>query len=405
MSAKWRARLALAALLALAATLSIWVEIRSQELQPASPIPAVDNPGPAGLEAAYLYLREHELAGIWESGSLPADARTLISALPYAREYDDDERRALWKWIEQGGTLVVLGHHERDLGSAVGNRLSPPSVALQVQGRQVGISEIGQDVRAMLEAATRPVSEEVIPARPAVPDPINVGIKQLAVSSGHGFEATSGDAVPLVLAGDTPVVLSLPFGKGRLIALAGPDALANARIDLGDNLRLLTNIASLDGKVYFDEEHHRPAPSVALSELTRWLGPPVVQLLLLGAAILLATWRRLGPVRQRSAMGVRPPSEYASQLGALYRRAHAEPSLSAELYQDLRRRLETRLGLARTLSDLEVEQHLRERSPGLGAQYAQVAREAKAISVIKAQLSPERFAAHARSVAEFELRL
>jgi hypothetical protein len=208
-----------------------------------------------------------------------------------------------------------------------------------------------------------------------------------------------GPALPLLLAGDTPVAVTLARGRGRVVALAGPDALANARLDLADNLQLLANLAA-PGRVYFDEYHHRAGTSAALTSLVRLLAPTLAQLLALGLALAWAAGRRLGPVRAPLPPPGRTSRAYATQLGALYRRARAESALSADLRRELRATLERRAGIGATLSDEAAVAALSSRRPELGRTLEGVLRALR--SSEQAPPPPERYAALARASVELQ---
>ncbi|MBS2032777.1 MAG: DUF4350 domain-containing protein [Deltaproteobacteria bacterium] len=370
MSAERKRQLLLVVGLVALGALTLLAGNESRKTAPPSPVPTVTNAGPQGLEAAFLYLSARGQARTLETSftELPADAKVLVTALPYATDVSEAERAAILAWVRQGGTLVVLGKHERGLGGAVRGELDPVFTALHLKNRDIGLAEIGKDVRSLLDSAARPDDLDVIPAKPAVPDPLLAGVGQLAVSSGRGFDAEPGRAVPLAVAGDSPVMLSVDLGQGRLVAFAGPDVLTNARLDLADNAQLLANLGAL-GPVLFDERHHREDPSEAALAMGRYYGAATLAAMVLAVVLAASTARRLGPLREQAAGRPRTSRDYAVQLGRLYARARAEPTLAQELLRDLRARARERAHLSPAADDAEVAHRLAQDDAARSARY------------------------------------
>jgi hypothetical protein len=319
------------------AFLSLLVGRRSQQAAPPSTVPAIDNPGPQGLEAAYRYLAHRQQVQLLDASfeSLSPSTRVLLTALPQARPVEETEQRAVLAWVERGGTLVVLGDHARSLGGVLQGVLDLPVEALRIEGREPGLSDLGRDVKALLDAAARQEPEDQILALPVVTDPLLAGVQALSVSAGRGFAVRSGPAVPLVVGGDTALMLGLSRGAGRIVVLAGADVLTNARLDQAGNLQLLANLGGL-GPVAFDEFHHRPAPAAAAGELARALGPALLAIVLWLLTVVAVGLRRLGPPRAAPRTPPASTRDYALQLGGLYQRAGAGPHLARTLAGSLR---------------------------------------------------------------------
>jgi len=368
-TAERKRQLLLGSALGALAALTLLAGNESQKSAPPSPIPSITNAGPQGLEAAYLYLQSRGARALDTSFTeLPADAKVIVTALPYATDVSEVERTAILDWVRNGGTLVILGQHTRGLGGSVRGELDPVFTALHLKNRDIGLSEIGKDVRSLLDSAARPDDLEVIPAKPTLPDPLLAGVHQLAVSAGRGFDAEPGRAVPLAIAGDSPVMLSVELGQGRLIALAGPDVFTNARLDLADNAQLLANLGAI-GPLLFDERHHREDPSAAALAMGRYYGAATLAALALALMIAIASIRRLGPVREQASVTPRTSRDYAVQLGRLYARARAEPTLAKELLIDLRARARERAHLSPSADDSEVAHRLAQDDANRSAQY------------------------------------
>jgi hypothetical protein len=133
-----------------------------------------------------------------------------------------------------------------------------------------------------------------------------------------------------------------------VLLLAGPALLENARIAEADNLLLWARLAER-GPLAFDEGHFAPPSRPATGAGS--LAPVVAQL---AAAALLLLWplaRRLGAVRPPPAQAGRTAADYLASLGALYRKARAEPELAAAAWRAHRLRLQRRVGIGVALSD------------------------------------------------------
>jgi hypothetical protein len=157
--------------------------------------------------------------------------------------------------------------------------------------------------------------EKAHPAWPGVdrlqPDP-------LRVLRGRGLVASHA----IFVAGASPVVSRMPYGRGDVVLLACPEVLRNDRLDLADHLALLEALAGRGRAVYFDElVHGAPWQPGLLQLVLAWgLGPSV---LLLGLAAAAAAWRgrtRLGPPADLHAATRSEAVDLVESVGALYRR-------------------------------------------------------------------------------------
>lgn len=293
---------------------------------PPSPLPAADNPGPHGLQAARELLEAlgSPVAVRRPGDAPPPGARVVIVAAPQLGAGEGAAAAAeLLAAAEEGATVVL----------ALG-RSPPPDL---LAGLGLDFTQGDEPRTAHGRAPHRLVGDLDLPARGAALRALRP--EALAVSGGDGWASA----------------VSVPAGHGRgeVLVLAGPEPLENAHLLEGDAVSLVTRLGAL-GPVTFDERYLAPAP-VAAGPAERALGLLALQLLLGGLAVVAARGRRLGAVRPAPppASG-RTARAYLASLAALYQRSGAEPELAAATWGALRRRLERRHAIPASLSDAEA---------------------------------------------------
>ncbi len=197
-------------------------------------------------------------------------------------------------------------------------------------------------------------------------DPLVGGARKLVGRVALG--ATLDHGTVLARTGDLPVISRRDLGAGRVYLLSTPTLLENHRLDLAGDLWLLEGLRALaratGGAVRFDEVHHHLAAGAGAASI---LGePPLmaagIQLLLVGALVLLALGRRFGPVRSLETDARRSTLEYVDTLAALYRQTGDEVGLCAAVHADLRRRLVVTHGIPESLDDATVARRLAART-------------------------------------------
>lgn len=319
------------------------------------PTPSTRNGDPRGLLAAFRYLGERgvdvrRLDAGFDHGA--QEAGVLVISAPRARWLDERETKAALGVARRGGVLVVISPtkaHLEDVQPLLAKALGAESTMRR--GTVVDERPKGRDVSERVTAWTT--------------DPLLAGGRTFLARVRHGIRASGG--TPLAGAGQTPVIVRKPLGKGLVYLLATPTLLENHRVDLADDLHLLEGLRALalasGGPLVFDEQHHLPPPAGGPGSI---LGRPAVlatgiQLALVCAVLLLAIGRRFGPVRPLVPDTRRSSVEYADTLAALYRRAADESALCEEVRTGLRRRLHERTGLGPTLDEAALAARLASR--------------------------------------------
>lgn len=264
-------------------------------------------------------------------------------ALVLRDRLDDDQRSAIERWVEAGGTLVVT-----DPGS-----LLAPDV--QTFDPMVVDDEVGDPA-----TDANDIDEDLVITTTLGPGMCNidalddVGIDDVGIFGGPVLYEVETDDESCYGDRDRAYVVSRTVGDGTVVALGGSGILVNRTLDDRDNAALITallvprsgaRVAVLDPT----------APTAGDGDETLWgLIPTGVYrgLAQLGVAFLVyVVWRlrRLGrPVPEQQPVKV-AGSELVAAVGGLLERARSPQHAADMLRADLRRDLSVRLGLASSL--------------------------------------------------------
>jgi hypothetical protein len=212
----------------------------------------------------------------------PALGETLVVLDPDVVE--EDEARAIGRWVRAGGRLLAGGRGDASWLDAV--LVSPPE---------------WEATNPDLEPAIVPVSE-------------TAGVTAVTTADGGGWHAP-GAALPVVGSSHAPLVVVARSGRGSVALLADASPLQNRLLGSDDGAALGLGLAG-ERPVAFLETVHGYGVSRGLSAL-----PGRVQWTLLGllAAGLLALWtagRRLGPAEADETPPAPARIEYVDALAA-----------------------------------------------------------------------------------------
>ncbi|HYV46338.1 MAG TPA: DUF4350 domain-containing protein [Myxococcaceae bacterium] len=321
--------------------------LASQSAPAVSRVPSIDNPGPAGLEALYLLLRERGFDARRidaRFSAVPAELHTLVLAEPVEREIDRDEVAILRAYVEQGGRLVYLAppQLQREQPEMARWLQLYPSGGLKLEESGGEDSDLGGSYATVWA--------------PPAPD-----VRRLRVGAGRGIASNDPESVPAAGQRGGAATLSWRTGRGEIWVFMGAEVAENRRLELGDNLALWEAFAA-DGPIGFDEGHHVRAASPGL--------PPALltvaaQLAFATLAFALARGARLGPPRPEPVERHRSVMEYVTSMAWLTRRARVEPALVGALITRLRHAMSETAGVPITASDAEaaLQVELRARIP------------------------------------------
>jgi hypothetical protein len=380
-----------AAIYGVLVALALGLGLAVNQTQPQSTVPSVDNPGPLGLRALYLYLQESGAPvsalreSLGEAGPL-AGARTVVVAAPTGRPVTESELDTLRKWVREGGTLVYLVSR--------GSKAQQPELDdwLQVSDGPLlppGSEGLGPEEKDLTGTT----------ARVWVPTGAARGLERFRVAMDRGIAVGRPGAVPIAGAQGAAVLWRVPEGAGEVYVLAGTDLAENRRLELLDNLRFWDALAAR-GPLMFDEYHHGLGPQKEPPS-ARGLWVFAAQALLVGLFYVVSRGTRFGPPRPLVVEKHRSALEYVRSLGWLARRSKVEHELVPELARQLRRRMHERLGIPLALPEDEAARAL-EQACGLPAADYLAAREDLARTLDQRDIRPSDYSRLARRYAGFE---
>ncbi|MBN1204495.1 MAG: DUF4350 domain-containing protein [Myxococcaceae bacterium] len=370
-------------LIAVAAALGL----AARQAPPQSTLPSVDNPGPLGLRALYLYLREGgaDIAAHRDSlETLPSQLRTVVIAAPQARAVSSAEVEQLQRFVRAGGTLVLLTSREKEKGQPALEQWLELERGSLLPASSRGLPDGAQDLAGTTVQVWLPAGA----AR---------GLSGLRVSRDLGVTVGLPEAVPLAGLEDTIALWRLGLGQGEVYVAAGPDLAENRRLELLDNLRFWDALAAR-GPLAFDEFHHSEAPPPPLS---RGLWVFALQCLAVGALYVFARGTRFGAPRPQLPERHRSALEYVQALGWLARRARVERELLPEMARHLRQLMQDRLGIPLALSEEEAARMLEQRC-GVPPSHYLEARAELARTLDQRDISPKDYSRVAARYARLE---
>jgi hypothetical protein len=257
---------------------------------PHGPVSSSFATSPRGL-AAYAALLDREGVPVRRAVTrvqerAPARAETLVVLDPDVVE--DDEARAIGRWVRAGGRLVAGGR--RDAGW----------------------------LDAVLRGA--PHWEPAVPGRAATLVPVSetAGVTAVRTADGGGWHELGG-ALPAIGPPGAPLLVVARSGRGSVALLADASPLQNRRLGSDDGAAL--GLALAGGRpVVFLETVHGYGVSRGLSALPTRVKWAMIGLLAAGLLALWTAGRRLGPPEGDDAPPAPARIEYVEALaGALAR--------------------------------------------------------------------------------------
>ncbi|GHG90709.1 DUF4350 domain-containing protein [Comamonas sp. JC664] len=379
------------AVFAVLIVLALAVGLSTRTDAPESPVPSVENTGPQGARALYLYLREGGKAVDTRltplEGLVGSATRTVVLAAPQGRPVSDDEVQELERFVRGGGTLVYLS--TRELG-----KHQPALEEWLALESGMMLPASGQGLDAALTDVGGSTVDVWLPVGPLH------GLSRLRVSQDRGLRMAHDDAVPVAGLGGAVAVWRRALGSGEVYVLAGADLAENRRLELLDNLRFWDALAAR-GPLSFDEYHHAPAPPPPFA---RGIWVFVAQVLAVGLLYTVSRGTRFGAARPLRVERHRSALEYVRSMGWLMRRAKVEKELLPELDQALRQQMQERLGIPLALSDADAARLL-EQDGGIPASSYLEAKADLTRTQAQPTVTPGDYARVARGYAHLERAL
>lgn len=377
--------LVLALLLALNAASYVRVE-REPEFE-ATPDRSTSNAGPTGTRALYEFLdgsgrkvvrwRESPEALLRARGAAAPSVFVVVG--PVRRQFTEGERKALIRWVEQGGRLVVIDRQPEEILPAVEGWGIASSVT-----EWPGSDARADDVERLLAgtrtlAPTQPTLlaaqvERIAPSRYAarlwplaadvklpeetgdessphdtyeegLPEPNRPAPSANPRASPRTSAEVTRASAPVFNFTDARGALVADYtrGRGRVIVLADPFVVANNGIARADNLVLAANLfAEAGGPIAFDE--YQQGRDAGRDQFAAYFaGTPVLalfgQVMLIAALFFWSRGRRFArplPVKRPDR---RSKLEFVASMAELQQRARAFDLAIENIYSRTRRAL------------------------------------------------------------------
>jgi len=300
--------------------------------------PSTYSTASGGAKAAYLLLTaEGYKVQRWEQSlsALPrAKGKILVLAEPNEAP-TREERERLANFISEGGSVIATG-----LFAAT---FLPEN----------------DSVPDELAGMTWKTATSVSPSR------ITRAAPQIVLAPRAYWQPFSA-AYPLYGDGDHSFVVKYPYGRGEVMWWASATPLTNAGLKKTGNLEfLLACLGNRSGgqanEILWDEYIHGYRQTLAASiahSAVKWL---VLQLALLGLAVVATFSRRSGPTSAPVSDVRLSPMEFVETLGGLYQRADAASTVVDVCYRRFRYWLTRRLGVAGNISTDELAAVIQDR--------------------------------------------
>ncbi len=319
-----------AALLALMLTASVALSPPGDRTP--SPVPSTYSTQSAGAKAAYMLLSQlHYPVRRWADSptELPKDGSNVLLILSNPNQIPSTkEREALQDFVESGGYVLFTGSNIAEFfpDASVSWKAEDPEWVSYTPNFPSGVTRNAQRVTVQPEAYWRDLNES-----------------QLAL---YGNDVS-------------PAVVSWQIDEGAILWWCGPAPLTNEGITKDDNLAFFLNSVSNwapenSYQIYWDEYFHGHRSSLWSYTRNTPLTWALIQIALVGAAVIFTFGRRKGPVYRQATVSRLSPLEFVDTLGGLYERAGAGSSAVAVSQSRLRYLLTRQLGLPSDAPDAQL---------------------------------------------------
>jgi hypothetical protein len=388
-----------------------YVERKQMPDREVSPNRSTFNAGATGTRAFYDLLHETGRKVVrWQespSALLPkkSDGPAVFVVIgEIRREFENAEAEDLFKWVQAGGRLVIVDREppkgliatyanwtvvfqpknwneifrvdptdQRQMTSetqavkpvqptlltAGVNAIQPSRFASDIlmhrieEGKKTAGTGIGSGL-----APPPPAPAKGNPARSNDDDdnddeyePAPFPTSQTAIKKAVDDISPIASAAPIAHfgSGENGMVVSMPYGAGRIVYVADPYIFSNGGIGLADNAQLAINtVAAGKGLIAFDEFHQGYG-----QDRNRFLqffeGTPVIaiflQLILLVGFVFFSKSRRFARAVPEPEPDRLSKLEYVSAMAELQERTRAYDLAIENVYSDFRRRASRSLGL------------------------------------------------------------
>jgi hypothetical protein len=326
-----------------------------------------------GARALFLVIRQFSPAAEqWRRSfqflPAPQEAGTLFIAGPQ-RPLDERDAEALEDWLHQGGQLILLSSD----GWPMRRQRSTDAPQSQADRENKEEGEATFLRRWEPALAWTKAAKEMRTGSAA--EGLSSDGEEMILGWRTGFRET-GKARVIARAENVPLAVEIPFGYGRILAIADPMMASNAALRRSDNGVWLGGLILNwnGGKILFDEYHHGFGQKRGTAELTRaffqtpW-GWCVLQLALAGLLYVFGYRRRFGRVREPLTIDRSSPLELIGARAGLFQTARAQRLAADLIVQHLCQDLGTTRGKLVDSTRLEEELESVLRRSGTGSDH------------------------------------
>ena len=268
-------------------------------------------------------------------------APTLIVAGP-GKALAANEAEHLDRWLDAGGQLILLTSNGWPLRSQRAAKEESEEQSADESGEIQGetlLSRYAPDLRwsKVGEFRTAPGSGASLPAG------------DITLRQRQSFAGTDSAEV-IATAGNAPVAVALPVGRGRIVAVADPTMVSNGALRRSDNAVWLVSLTAGwgSGAALFDEYHHGFGEKRGAGTLTRaFLKTPwgwmIVQLAGAGLLYVFLFRRRFGRISEPPLPARASALELVQARGGFLEAAEARRLAAELIVQEIcRNRLKSR---------------------------------------------------------------
>jgi hypothetical protein len=309
------------------------VALSPSEDQTPSPVPSTYSTQSGGAQAAYTLLsRLHYSVRRWEDPPTelpsPDESNILLILAEPTQTPSTKEREAIAHFVAGGGHVLFTGSN------------------VSTFFPDANISEV-------------PPNPKSISYSPTIPSALDRNAQRIAIQPQAYWGELNEAQLALYGDADSRAVVSWGLGDGKILWWAGSTPLSNLGITQDDNLAFFLNSASNWStnhpyQIYWDEYFHGQRSSLLSYARKTSITWALLQIALLGTALILTFGRRSGPVYRQPALSRLWPLEYVDTLGGLYERAGAASAAVSVSHLRLRYLLTRQLGLPTDTSDQEL---------------------------------------------------
>jgi uncharacterized protein DUF4350 len=287
-----------------------------------------------GAKAAYqLLLQSGYNVQRWEKPltDLPKTVGATVILADPMEAPTREERESLKTYLSEGGRIIATGMFS---GTFLPENDSVPDMLLGMTSKKVSAVSPSAITRAAPEITIAPQA------------------RWPAYSAAYSLY---GD-------GDEIVVVKYPYGRGEVLWWAAGTPITNAGLKEPGNLEfLLACLGDTKSPVLFDEYIHgyrEDLESSVAHSPVKWL---LLQLTLLGLAVVATFSRRSGPLSAPVTDVRLSPLEFVQTLGGLYENAGTASVAVDICYQRFRYWLTRRLGVGNNIRINDLESAVRDR--------------------------------------------